>query len=120
MSPGLSAVPGEGAGLSFPDQPLRPPLGGQVQLWALLRQQVLGCVAPWQLAPLTLPGPPRLSTYSFSSRDSPRKAPLRRPVILLLLKSLENRGEHRWEKNTCLLRKWRPLRLCKEQPHPGL
>ena len=41
-------------------------------------------------------------------------------MILLLLKSLENRGEHRWEKNTCLLRKWRPLTLCKEQPHPGL
>lgn len=79
-----------------------------------------GRVAPWQLAPLILPGPPCPSTYSFSSRDSPRKAPLRRPVILLLLKSLENRGEHRWEKNTCLLCKWRPLRLCKEQPHPGL
>lgn len=41
-------------------------------------------------------------------------------MILLLLKSLEDRGEHRWEKNTCLPCKWRPLRLCKEQPHPGL
>lgn len=34
------------------------------------------------------------STYSFSSRDSPKKDPLRSPVILLLLRSLEEQGEH--------------------------
>lgn len=36
-------------------------------------------------------------TYSFSSRASPRKDPFRSPVILLLLKSLKEQGEHRQE-----------------------
>lgn len=37
------------------------------------------------------------NTYSFSSRDSPRKDPFRSPVILLLLKSLKEQREHRQE-----------------------
>lgn len=54
--------------------------------------------APQQPGFLTLPGPTSCpNTYSFSSSGSPRKEPFRSPVILLLLKSLEDRGEHRGE-----------------------
>lgn len=43
----------------------------------------------------TPPCPKTSNTYNFSSRDSPKKDPLRSPVILLLLKSLEGQEEHR-------------------------
>ena len=39
-------------------------------------------------------------------------------MILLLLKSLEDR-EQRWEKVASRV-SGAPLKLCKEQPHPGL
>lgn len=83
-------------------------------------------------SPLLCPTFP--STYSFSSSDSPKKEPLRSPVILLLLKSLKGQREHRQEKvllraghplsplvgPACICVNGAPWSCARQQPHPLL